>query len=145
MNEHHVPPGLDLDAFLAQPLVAHLATVGPNVIPIWFLWEQQAFWWLTGDWSRLLSTLQRDPAVALAVDTCDLATGRVLQVLARGTAEPRAFDTERARRWGHRYLGPDERHWGRFADGVFSNRTTRFVRLVPAVLRARDLSFEPSL
>ncbi len=38
----------DLDVFLEQPLVARLATAGPLIRPVWFLWEEKAFWWLTG-------------------------------------------------------------------------------------------------
>ena len=29
----------DVDEFLAQPLVARVATNGPTVRPVWFLWE----------------------------------------------------------------------------------------------------------
>jgi nitroimidazol reductase NimA-like FMN-containing flavoprotein (pyridoxamine 5'-phosphate oxidase superfamily) len=42
-----VDDGFDLDGFLDQPLVAHLATVGrtgPSVRPLWYLWEGRAFW-----------------------------------------------------------------------------------------------------
>lgn len=134
----------DLDGFLAQPLVARVATVGrsgPGVRPLWYLWEQQAFWWLTGGWSKLGQLLERDPRVALVVDTCDLERGKVLQVTARGSARLQPFDAARARRWGERYLGPDERHWRRFQGGVFDDPTTRFVVLEPIVLRARDLSY----
>jgi nitroimidazol reductase NimA-like FMN-containing flavoprotein (pyridoxamine 5'-phosphate oxidase superfamily) len=138
-----IAAGFDLDAFLAEPHVARIATVGPRVHPVWFLWEQSAFWWLTGGWSRMPRTLAEDPSVAIVIDTCDLATGTVLQVNARGRAEILAFDPERARRWGVRYLGPDERHWGRFADGVFRDETTRFVRLAPLALSAKDLSWAP--
>jgi len=111
------------------------------VRPLWYLWEDQAFWWLTGGWSQLGALLDRDPRVALVVDTCDLERGEVLQVTARGAAQLQPFDTDRARRWGSRYLGPDERAWGRFRDGVFDDPTTRFVVLEPTTLRARDLSF----
>jgi len=58
---------------------------------VWYLWEEDAFWWLTGGWSRLSALLERDPNVALVVDTCDLATGTVLQVVARGQTELVAF------------------------------------------------------
>lgn len=139
-----VDEGFHLDAFLGQPLVAHLATAGrsgPTVRPIWYLWEERAFWWLTGGWSKLGRLLDRDPAVALVVDTCDLDLGEVLQVTARGTAETHPFDEDRARRWGRRYLGPDEQHWRRFQGGVFDDPTTRFVSLRPTTLRARDLSY----
>jgi hypothetical protein len=47
--------GFDVEAFLAQPLTARVAAAGPTVRPVWFLWEDGAFWWLTGGWARLLS------------------------------------------------------------------------------------------
>jgi hypothetical protein len=139
-----VEDGFDLDKFLERPLLARVATIGrsgPAVRPVWYLWEGQAFWWLTGGWSRLEALLDRDPRVALVVDSCDLDRGEVLQVTARGTAELRPFDADRARRWGSRYLGPDERHWRRFRAEVFDDPSTRFVVLEPTVLRARDLSY----
>jgi len=139
-----VEAGFDLDAFLSQSLVARVAAAGPSVTPLWYLWEERVFWWLTGGWSRLPAVLERDPRVALVVDTCDLSSGSVLQVLARGSAELLPFDEQRARRWGGRYLGSDERHWGRFADGVFNDPSTRFCRLAPTSLRARDLSYTPA-
>jgi nitroimidazol reductase NimA-like FMN-containing flavoprotein (pyridoxamine 5'-phosphate oxidase superfamily) len=142
-----VDPGFDLDGFLAQPLVARLAAAGPTVRPIWYVWEEQAFWWLTGRWARLTSTLERDPEVALVVDTCDLRTGEVLQVVARGAAEVVPFDPERARRKLRRYLGPDEASWDpeRVLEGTFGDPSARLVRLAPRRLRARDLSYRPSL
>lgn len=144
MRGWQVPDGFDLDGFLARPAVARLATVdrtGPTVLPVWYLWEDDAFWWLTGGWSTLARLLERDPRVALVVDTCDLERGEVLQVRARGTARVEPFDADRARRWGHRYLGPDERHWRRFRHDVFGDPTTRFVALTPTTLQARDLSY----
>jgi nitroimidazol reductase NimA-like FMN-containing flavoprotein (pyridoxamine 5'-phosphate oxidase superfamily) len=142
MTAWDVEQGFDLDRFLSRPLVARVATAGPTVRPVWYLWEERAFWWLTGGWSRLADIIERDPGVALVVDTCELRTGEVQQVIARGTAEQLPFDADRARRWGQRYLGPDERSWGRFQTGVFEDPTTRFVRLAPTTLRARDLSFD---
>jgi len=138
-----IADGFDLDEFLSQPLVARVAAVGPSVRPVWYLWEARALWWLTGGWSRLPALLERDPRLAVVVDTCDLRTGAVMQVVARGRGELLPFDADRARRWGSRYLGPDERSWGRFADGVFRDPSTRFVRLAPTTLRARDLSYDP--
>jgi hypothetical protein len=45
------PPPFDVDAFLAQPLTARVATSGPTVRPTWYLWEDGAFWILTGPWA----------------------------------------------------------------------------------------------
>jgi nitroimidazol reductase NimA-like FMN-containing flavoprotein (pyridoxamine 5'-phosphate oxidase superfamily) len=125
-------------------LVARVATTsasGPTVRPVWYLWEGHAFWWLTGRWSKLGSLLDRDPRVAIVVDTCDLERGEVLQVTARGRAQVRPFDAERARRWGARYLGPDERSWRRFQGSVFDDPSTRLIVFHPRTLRARDLSY----
>ena len=72
---------------------------GPTIRPIWFLYEDAAFWWLTGSsYSRLGEWLARDPRVALVVDTCDLSTGEVLGVTAVGRAEVGPLDVDRAKR-----------------------------------------------
>lgn len=141
-----IDAGFDLEGFLARPLVARLATAGPTVRPLWYLWEEQAFWWLTGDWSRLALILADDSKVALVVDDCDLQTGEVLQVIGRGRANVVPFDDDRARRKLRRYLGDDESSWDeRFLKGTFANPSVRFIRLVPSSLIARDLSFRPAM
>ncbi len=53
----------DVDPFLARPLTARIATNGPTVRPTWFLWEDGAFWILTGPWARLLDLVRIDPAI----------------------------------------------------------------------------------
>jgi nitroimidazol reductase NimA-like FMN-containing flavoprotein (pyridoxamine 5'-phosphate oxidase superfamily) len=95
----------DVDAFLRRPLTARLATNGPTVRPVWFLWEEGAFWVLTGPWARLLGRVRADPEVALVVDECEPASGLVRQVIARGRAELLPFDVARGRRKLVRYLG----------------------------------------
>ena len=144
--QRDVGPGFDLEEFLRRPLVARLATGsanGPRVRPIWYLFDDVGFWWITGRWSRLEAILERDPQVELVVDTCDLEQGEVLQVRARGRAELRPFDPPRAQAWGERYMGPDRRRWGRFPRTVFEEPSSRFVLLQPSWLWARDLSWDP--
>jgi hypothetical protein len=69
----------------------------------------------------------------------------VLQVRARGRAEIVPYDAERAMRKLSRYLGTDREKWEpRFQAGVVGDEATRFVRLEPARLVARDLSFAPA-
>ena len=132
----------DLDSFLARPLVARVATNGPTVRPVWFLWEDGAFWWLSHARNRLARRLAVDPRVALVVDTCDLDTGRVLRVIAYGSAELLALDRERAWRKLSKYLGSDHTRWDpRFEASTFGDPGTRMVRLRPDSLRARDLSY----
>ncbi|WP_307804926.1 pyridoxamine 5'-phosphate oxidase family protein [Streptomyces sp. VRA16 Mangrove soil] len=142
---HHDTAPFDTDAFLARPLTARLATEGPTVRPVWYLWEDGAFWVLTGPWARLFHRVREDPRVALVVDECDLATGRVRQVLARGRAELLPFDVPRGRRKLVRYLGADASLWDdRFRHYLHDDpaeRGTVWLRLAPASLTAHDLSY----
>lgn len=133
----------EVEPFLTQPLLARVAAAGPSVRSVWFLWEDGAFWWLPGDWSRLPSILKADPRVALVVDTCDLRSGEVLQLSAEGEAEIYQLDTGRACRILQRYLGSDASRWPeRFKSGTFHDPATRLIRLEPTRLRARDRSYE---
>ncbi|MEU1949360.1 pyridoxamine 5'-phosphate oxidase family protein, partial [Streptomyces sp. NPDC020125] len=110
-----------------------------------FLWEDHAFWVLTGPWARLAERLARDPVFELVVDSCDLATGTVHQVIARGRGRVVDFDTDRGRRKLTRYLGEREELWdARFSlRGDPSARGTRWALLVPDTLWIADLSFRP--
>ncbi|MGW4823746.1 hypothetical protein ACWEP4_33575 [Streptomyces sp. NPDC004227] len=57
---------MDVNEFLSRPLVARVATNGPEVRPVWFLWEEGAFWWLTGSYSRMELILAKPSLTALA-------------------------------------------------------------------------------
>ncbi|MGA5200769.1 pyridoxamine 5'-phosphate oxidase family protein [Streptomyces variegatus] len=135
----------DVDAFLRRPLTARLATNGPTVRPVWFLWEEGAFWVLTGPWAHLLGRVRADPEVALVVDGCEPATGLVRQVIARGRAEVLPFDVARGRRKLVRYLGADEERWDeRFVHYLHDDparRGTVWLRMEPVSLVAHDLSY----
>jgi Pyridoxamine 5'-phosphate oxidase len=138
-------PEFDIDAFLSQPLTARVATNGPTVRPVWFLWECEAFWILTGPWARLLDHVRRDPAISVVVDVCDTTTGLVRQVIASGLVEILPFDVPRGRRKLRRYLGADEVTWDdRFRHYLLDDpveRGTVWLRLRPDRLVARDLSY----
>lgn len=135
----------DIDAFLAQPLTARVATNGPTVRPTWYLWEDRAFWILTGPWAKLLHRVRADPALAVTVDVCDTTTGLVRQVIAHGRAELLPFDVPRGRRKLSRYLGTDETRWdARFEHYLYDDpgrRGTTWLRLRPTSLTATDLSY----
>jgi nitroimidazol reductase NimA-like FMN-containing flavoprotein (pyridoxamine 5'-phosphate oxidase superfamily) len=137
-----VPQDFDLEAFLARPLVARVATSEPAVRPVWFIWEDEAFWWITGAWSKLERILAADPHVAIVIDSCDLDTGEVKKVYARGTAEVVELDHDIARRKLSRYLGTDESKWDpRFVPDTFETPGVKLARLVPTHLSASDASF----
>jgi hypothetical protein len=139
----------DVAAFLAAPRVARVATLdgrAPVVRPMWFLWEDSAFWIFVGHWSKLEKRLAAEPVFDLVVDDCDLTTGRVRQVVARGHGAVLPFDVPRARRKLVRYLGPDEERWDRrfslHAEGDAGG--LRWARLAPTRLLVKDLSFGPA-
>ncbi|WP_290049609.1 pyridoxamine 5'-phosphate oxidase family protein [Amycolatopsis solani] len=135
--------GFDVDEFLARPLTARVATEGPTVRPTWYLWEDGAFWILSGPWSRLPDRIRARPRIALTVDVCELDTGVVRQVLASGDAGLRPFDVPRGRRKLARYLGPDEERWApRFRAYLRGNPDTLWGHLRPSRLVATDLSYE---
>lgn len=135
----------NIDAFLARPLTARVATNGPTVRPTWFLWEDRAFWILTGPWAQLASLIRANPEVALVVDECDIDTGTVKQVVARGRADIVPFDIPRGRRKLTRYLGSNEEKWDqRFRDylyGDLAEKGTIWLRIAPIQLSAKDLSY----
>lgn len=106
----------DVDAFLAEPHGARLATNGPTVRPVWYQWEEGCFWVINGPWAKLFTRVQKDPRVALIVDVTEYDTGRLYQVMAHGDAEITPYDIPRARRMLHRYLGPDESSWSTAPD-----------------------------
>ncbi|MFC0106599.1 pyridoxamine 5'-phosphate oxidase family protein [Kibdelosporangium aridum] len=136
----------DVDAFLARPLTARVATNGPTVRPVWFLWEDNAFWILTGPWAKLPGRVLADPAVALVVDECDLATGTVKQVVARGRGAILPFDVPRGFRKLARYLGDDETLWDerfrRYLHDDPAESGTVWLRVEPDSMTAADLSYE---
>ncbi|MEV4055597.1 pyridoxamine 5'-phosphate oxidase family protein [Amycolatopsis sp. NPDC049688] len=133
---------IEVAEFLARPLVARVATDGPTVRPTWYLWEDGAFWILSGPWSRLPDRIRARPRIALTVDVCELDTGVVQQIVASGNATLRPFDVERGRRKLVRYLGADEQRWDpRFREYLRGNPGTVWVHLRPSRLVATDLSY----
>ncbi|MFH8979575.1 pyridoxamine 5'-phosphate oxidase family protein [Streptomyces varsoviensis] len=103
------------------------------------------FWILTGPWARLLNRVRADPAIALVVDACDLGTGMVRQVIARGQAEVVPFDVPRGRRKLSRYLGADDAEWDeRFRHYLLDDPAVSgavWLRVRPESLIAKDLSY----
>ena len=77
--------------------------------------------------------------------TCNLATGLVRQVIARGRAEVLPFDVPRGRRKLTRYLGAGQARWDqRFLRYLLDDpaeKGTAWFRLRPDFLTAKDLSY----
>jgi hypothetical protein len=136
---------VDIEPIMRQPLVARVATNGPTLRPVWFLWEESALWWITDVESSLAHRLlSGDDEVVVVVDSCDLTTGEVVAVTMRGTARIMPLEVERAKRKFRKYLGPDEGRWDRELLGSLNVSSTRLVRLAPSRVIAKDMSFRPS-
>jgi pyridoxamine 5'-phosphate oxidase-like protein len=137
----------EIDEFLAAPITAQLATNGPTIRPVWYQWEDGAFWLISGPWSKLFARVQSDPEVALCVDVGDFESGRVMQVCAYGSVDIRDYDVERVRRILHRYLGPDEESWSGSPDDYRAYLRdggppgAKLLRLKPRKLTALNLSY----
>jgi nitroimidazol reductase NimA-like FMN-containing flavoprotein (pyridoxamine 5'-phosphate oxidase superfamily) len=135
----------DVDAFLARPLTARLTTNGPTVRPVWYQWEDGAFWVFTGPWAKWFTRVQTDPSIALIIDTCDLDSGEILQVIAHGRVEIEDWDVDRGRRMLARYLGEDDASWPEDYRAYLSEPLLEglsWVRLPPEKLISNDFSFQ---
>jgi hypothetical protein len=136
----------DVAEFLRSPRVARLSLAGPVVRPVWYLWEDQKFWVITGPWSRLSEWLRDDPKFELVIDTCDVASGQVRQVIARGDGALAEFEEDRGRRKLRRYLGDDEPRWDpRFRVAGAASRGTQWAVLSPRTIIVADISFRPAI
>ena len=141
------PRTVDVEAFLARPLFAHLSTVspeGPRESPVWFLWEDEALWILG---SRRTDTfpirIKRDPRCAVGIVDFDRTSGRVHHVGLRGRATIEPFDAKRARRLLSRYLGDNESVWDdRFRRTLKGRDQELLVRFIPETAVARDVSYD---
>jgi len=142
------PRSVDIDAVLARPLFAHLATVapeGPRLSPVWFLWEDGAVWIIGSQRDNTFpARVARDGRCAVAIVDFDVAAGTVHHVGMRGSACVVPFEAERARRLLARYLGPASDSWPRrFADTLHDPDNV-FVRFRPDTAVARDQSYDPT-
>jgi len=120
------------EAFLNEPNVAILATVGPagaHAVPIWYLYEDGVFVMSTGRGSQKHRDLERNPNVTLVVDRRTLP---YYAVMVRGRVEigPQPSDEQRLRMYV-RYLG-EEMGRGYVSQG--SGEDSVSIRLTPSKL-----------
>lgn len=140
-------PTMEVQEFLALPLVAKVAANGPNgptVRPVWFLFGDGVFWWLTGPYSWLSEWLDTDSRVAAVIDTCDLTTGEVLAVTLTGQAAVHPLDHGLAARKLTKYLGSEPEKWPERFREAFDDPSSRLISLTPShPPKLRDMSFTP--
>lgn len=132
---------VDIDAFLRRPLTARVGTNGPTLRAVWYIFEAGEFWWLTNTATFLHKAIERGEPLVIAVDVCDITTGEVVYVRARGRAELRPVDRQRALRKFARYLGQEQAKWDPRFVASLDDPTSRMARMTPASIEAGDLSF----
>lgn len=132
---------VDVNAFLQRPLVARVATSGPTLRPLWYLYDEPTFYWLTDTSNVLHRLVVAGEKLVLVIDVCDITTGEVVHVRARGVAEVIPVDRERAMRKFARYLGEDRSKWDpRFVPSL-DLPSRRMCRFTPTSIDAADVSF----
>lgn len=103
----------ELDAYLAQPLIARIATIRedrPHVVPVWYEWDGQSIWIETGLNFQKHKNLIRNPHCAIVIDTTEGGLrfkGVILEGKAELITEPLEFVRETVIRIYTRYLGEE--------------------------------------
>lgn len=89
-----------IDAFLAKPLFAHLATAsaeGPRESPVWFLWEEEAIRVIGEEGDSFPKRIERDPRCAIGIVEFHSSEALVKHVGIRGErASSRSIPTARS-------------------------------------------------
>jgi hypothetical protein len=132
---------VDVTAFLQRPLLARVAPNGPTLRPLWYLYDEPTFYWLTDEGTFLHRAVTAGEPLVLVVDECNIDTGEVIHVRARGFGEIIPVDRDRAMAKFARYLGPVPSTWDRrFAESLDLS-STRMCRFSPESIEAADVSF----
>jgi nitroimidazol reductase NimA-like FMN-containing flavoprotein (pyridoxamine 5'-phosphate oxidase superfamily) len=123
--------------------VASVATVNadgsPHVVPLWFVWPEDALYVSTRRPSRTWSNAERDPRVSIAIDV-GRGWAELAGVTVAGRAEPMPAEHPGMRRpisaWHEKYRSLlSGEGFARFTEEVTS---LVFLRVAPAELRSWD-------
>lgn len=100
-----------LEAFLAEPVLARIATIRenrPHVVPMWFDWDGESLWMETGLGFQKHKNLLANPHCAVSIDVTEGGL-RFKGVIMDGRAEiltdPEPFVRETVERIYGKYLG----------------------------------------
>lgn len=107
-----------MEAFLARPVIARLATASgeqPRVLPMWFTWDGHSIWMETSPDFPNARVLRANPRAALTIDET-LGGLRFRAIIMRGSIEvfegPNELVRERVVGIYRKYLGADIGHPG---------------------------------
>jgi hypothetical protein len=133
----------DLDGFLGQPLMAHLATGsegGPRESPVWFLWEQGYLWFVGTSHDSWIKRLRADARCAVGIVEFDLPHGVLRHVGMRGTTEVNQIDRALLSRLLAKYIGTESEWNSAFRASVIDNLDL-MLRFTPESVVANDQSY----
>lgn len=117
-------PTFDVEGFLSEPgRSAQVASVSPFSVPLlgslWFLFQDDRFWFSSAQSSPLAQAAARGCQVAVIVDDFS-PPGSIRQVRVRGQGRVDAHDPERVHQIYERYLGEELDSWPSFFRDRFS-------------------------
>ncbi len=127
-----------IDAFLAQPLLARLgtcnpATQQPHVTPVWFAWDGEVLTISGFSSTRKMKDVRRNPRISVLVDLREAVDG-LTAVLMEGPAEllvePADYVKDMTRRIYTRYLG-EEGVLAAEPQSWMNDPENRLIRLIP--------------
>jgi PPOX class probable F420-dependent enzyme len=106
------PPAMskeDMNAFLARPIIARIATVrangSPQIVPMWFFYEDGVMYMSTRTHAAKVKHLQKNPRAAVVVDEM-VAPMKNKVVTIEGTVEVLTTDVkETTTKIYHKYVG----------------------------------------
>jgi general stress protein 26 len=142
MRVSHAELGAARRMFASLPSAAVATTSAdgsPHVVPLWFVWQEDAIFVSTRQEGRTWANVARDPRVAITIDL-GRAWVEVAGVEILGLAEPLSAESAAMRKpisaWHEKYrpLLAGE-GFARFAEEV---RGLGFLRVVPDAVRAWD-------
>ena len=142
MRVSHAELGAARRMFASLPSAAVATTSAdgsPHVVPLWFVWQEDAIFVSTRQDGRTWANVVRDPRVAITIDL-GRAWVEVAGVEILGSAEPLSAESAAMRKpisaWHEKYrpLLAGE-GFGRFAEEV---RGLGFLRVVPDAVHAWD-------
>ena len=122
----------EMDAFLSEPQLAHIATVrrngAPHLAPLWYEYADGKVWIITDDASVKVRNIRHDPRVVVSVASNDEP---YCYVLVEGVAEVAQEGVEeRIRSICVRYWG--EERGGQFADEIGEGQGTVVLAITPS-------------
>ncbi len=129
----------ELDAFLAEPHIAVVATSGPSgkphAMPVWYAWRDGKVLFHTGPDSKKLRNLRANPRISIVVDT---KVAPYKAVVIEGRASESAGDPSLATEIAIHYLG--ERLGRRYVER--SGETGSLVTVTPEKIISWDYARE---